>query len=348
MLQKNKLSKNKRRKDACFFDFLARQCVLERTLYFIKGFYKAPKMKAHRPGFLKIAKDVWEQFLEDNPMLYAASIAFYTIFSLPATLLIIVAVAGNFFAQEAVTGELYEQIRDFVGSKSALEIQRILENANQSSSSVIATIVGVGTLMFSATTVFVSIQNALNAIWKVKPQPQRGYVKFILDRLLSFALVITLGFLMMVSLLLDTILALFRDLLTAVFSGVTYYVMEAINFSISFLVISFIFAMILKFLPDAKTKWSDVRLGAVVTTILFIIGKFLIRLYLNNSSFESTYGAAGSFVVILVWVYYSAVILLLGAEFTLAYAKYKGRSILPSKNAVKIEFMEVDVNKGIT
>ncbi len=305
-------------------------------------------MKVQTPGFIKIAKDVWVRFLEDNPMLYAASIAFYTIFSLPATLLIIVAVAGRFFAREAVTGELYQQIRDFVGSKSALEIQRIIENANQSSSGTIATIVGVATLLFSATTVFVSIQNALNAIWKVKPQPQRGYVKFIIDRLLSFALVITLGFLMMVSLLLDTILALFKDFLTTVFSGVAYYVVETINFSISFLVISFIFAMILKFLPDAKTKWSDVRLGAIVTTVLFILGKFLIRLYLNNSNFESTYGAAGSFVVILIWVYYSAIILLLGAEITLAYAKFKGRAILPSKNAIKIEMKEVETLKGAT
>lgn len=305
-----------------------------------------PKMKVRRLGFVKIAKDVWERFLEDNPMLYAASIAFYTIFSLPATLLIIVAVAGRFFAQDAVTGELYEQIRDFVGSKSALEIQRILENASQSSSGTVATIVGVATLMFSATTVFVSIQSALNAIWKVKPQPQRGYVKFIIDRLLSFALVITLGFLMMVSLLLDTILALFKDFLTVIFSGVTYYVMETINLAISFLVISFIFAMILKFLPDAKTKWGDVRLGAIVTTILFVIGKYLIRFYLNNSNFESTYGAAGSFVVILIWVYYSAIILLIGAEFTLAYAKHKGRTIQPTKNAIKIEYKEVNSGQG--
>lgn len=302
-------------------------------------------MKAKAKGYISILKEVWTRFFEDNPMLYAASIAFYTIFSLPATLLIIVAIAGRFFAREAVTGELYQQIRDFVGSKSALEIQQIIENASQSSSGTIATIVGVATLLFSATTVFVSIQSALNAIWKVKPQPQRGYVKFIIDRLLSFALVITLGFLMMVSLLLDTLLALFKGFLTAVFSGVTYYVMEAINFSISFLVISFIFALILKFLPDAKIKWSDVRMGAIVTTILFILGKFLIRLYLNNSNFENTYGAAGSFVVILIWVYYSSVILLIGAEFTLAYAKYRGRAILPSKNAVKIELKEIEIDK---
>lgn len=301
-------------------------------------------MKLGSNKYVKLIKEIFTRFIEDNPMLYAASIAFYTIFSLPATLLIIITVAGRFFAREAVTGELYTQIRDFIGAKGALEIQRIIENASQSTSGVIATIIGVATLLFSATTVFISIQRALNAIWKVKPEPQRGYIKFIVDRTLSFVLVIILGFLMMVSLMLDALLAFFKDFLSIIFSGITYYVMEIINFSISFVVIAFVFAMMFKFLPDAKVKWSDVRIGALVTTILFILGKFLIRLYLSTSNFESTYGAAGSFVVILMWVYYSSVILLIGAEFTQAYAKSKGRAILPSKNAIKIEVKEIEVD----
>src|SRR5690554_5296146 len=144
--------------------------------------------------YVKLLQEIFVRFIEDNPMLYAASIAFYTIFSLPAALLIIIAVAGRFFAREAVTGELYHQIKDFIGPKSALEIQNIIENANQSASGTIATIIGIATLLFSATTVFISIQGALNAIWGVKPQPQKGYIKFIVDRVLSFVLVITLGF----------------------------------------------------------------------------------------------------------------------------------------------------------
>lgn len=297
-------------------------------------------------SYWNIIKDVFNRFVEDNPMLYAASIAFYTIFSLPAALIIIIAIAGNFFAKEAVTGELYFQIKGLVGPDSAQEVQRIVENASQSDSGIIATIIGIATLLFSATTVFVSIQGALNAIWKVKPVPEKGYVKFVIDRVLSFALVVTLGFLMMVSLVLDAILAVFKAFLMQVFSGLTYYVMEAINFCISFLIISFIFAMVFKFLPDAKIRWSDVRVGAIITTILFIFGKFLISFYIGNSDFEDTYGAAGSLVALLMWVYYSSVILLVGAEFTQAYAKSRGRIIRPSKNAIKIAVEEVELESG--
>ncbi len=293
-----------------------------------------------------ILKDVFNRFVEDNPMLYAASIAFYTIFSLPAALIIIIAVAGEFFAKEAVTGELYYQIRGLVGPESAKEVQKIIENASQSETGVIATIIGIATLLFSATTVFVSIQGALNAIWKVKPVPKKGYVKLVVDRVLSFALVVTLGFLMMVSLVLDAILAVFKGFLMKMFSGLTYYVMEIINYAISFIVVTFIFAMIFKFLPDAKIKWSDVRVGAIITTVLFIFGKFLIGFYIGNSDFENTYGAAGSLVALLMWVYYSSVILLVGAEFTQAYAKSRGRIIRPSKNAVKIAVKEVEIESG--
>lgn len=297
-------------------------------------------------AYWQIIKDVFNRFIEDNPMLYAANIAFYTIFSLPAALIIIIAIAGEFFAKEAVTGELYHQIKGLIGPESAKEVQNIIENASQSESGVIATIIGVATLLFSATTVFVSIQGALNAIWNVKPVPQKGYVKFVVDRVLSFALVVTLGFLMMVSLVLDAFLAVFKTFLMKIFSGITYYVMEAINLSITLLVITFIFAMIFKFLPDAKIKWSDVRVGAVITTILFIVGKFLIGFYIGNSDFEDTYGAAGSLVALLMWVYYSSVILLLGAEFTQAFAKSRGRIIRPSKNAVKIAVKEVELESG--
>lgn len=296
--------------------------------------------------YWKIIKDVFNRFIEDNPMLYAANIAFYTIFSLPAALIIIIAIAGNFFAKEAVTGELYLQIRGLVGPESAKEVQNIIENASQSESGIIATVIGIATLMFSATTVFVSIQGALNAIWRVKPVPEKGYVKFVIDRILSFALVITLGFLMMVSLVLDAILAVFKAFLMKLFSGLTFYVMEVINYSISFIVITCIFAMIFKFLPDAKIKWRDVRIGAIITTVLFVLGKFLIGFYIGNSDFEDTYGAAGSLVALLMWVYYSSVILLLGAEFTQAFAKSRGRIIRPSKNAVKIAVKEVELESG--
>ena len=300
--------------------------------------------KVRKSTVFQIIKDSVLGFTSNDSMTFAASTAFYTIFSMPALLIIILNIGSAFYVDDnAVRAELLSQVSDLSGPDTAKTLDDIIQNVSSDTQGFWARTIAIGVLAFSATTVFVSIQNALNAIWKVKPQPQRGYVKFIIDRLLSFALVITLGFLMMVSLLLDTILALFKDFLTTVFSGVAYYVVETINFSISFLVISFIFAMILKFLPDAKIKWSDVRTGAIVTTVLFILGKFLISIYLGNSDFESTYGAAGSLVVILMWVYYSSVILLLGAEFTQAYAKSKGRMILPASNAVKVEIREVEL-----
>lgn len=299
-----------------------------------------------RKTYWEILKEVFNSFIEDNPMLYASNIAFYTIFSLPAALIIIITVAGRFFAEEAVTGELYFQVKGLVGPESAKEIQNIIEKTSKSETGFIATIVGIATLIFSATTVFVSIQVALNAIWKVKPVPKKGYVKFILDRISSFGLVVTFGFLMMISLVLDALLAAFQNVLKEIFSGVTFYVMEVANFAISFFVVATIFAMIYKFLPDAKLRWSDVRIGAIITTILFIIGKFLISFYIGNSDFEDTYGAAGSLVAILMWVYYSSVILLLGAAFTQAYARSRGRIIRPSKHAVKIEIKEVEIESG--
>lgn len=292
-----------------------------------------------------IIKEIFTRFIDDEPLLYAANIAFYTIFSLPAVLIIVINIAGNFFAQEAVTGELYFQIRSLVGSDSAKEIQRIIESVSLSESGFIATVISVITLLFSATTVFIAIQGGLNAIWGVKPNPKRGYVKLLVDRILSFAMVVTLGFLMMVFLVVDAIVAVFKSYLIQILSDVTFYIIRVINFSISLLVITVIFALIFKFLPDAKIKWSDVRMGAFVTAILFILGKFLISFYLSQTDLNDTYGAAGSFVILLVWVYYSSIIVLLGAEFTQVYAINRGRIIRPRKNAIKVEMKKIEIEE---
>lgn len=293
-----------------------------------------------------IVREVFVRFIEGNPMLYAANIAFYTIFSLPAVLIIIIYIAGNFFAQEAVTGELYFQIRNMVGTESAQQIQKIIENASQSPTGFMATVISVITLLFSATTVFIAIQTGLNAIWGVKPNPKRGYVKLIVDRVLSFAMVISLGFLMMVFLVMDALVAVLQDYLIQVFSDVTFYVMRVVNFSISLLVITVIFALVFKFLPDAKIKWSDVRIGAFVTAVLFVLGKFLISFYIGQMDLDDTYGAAGSLVIFLVWVYYSSVIVLLGAEFTQVYAINRGRVIRPASNAIKVQMQEIELEEA--
>ncbi len=284
----------------------------------------------------EIIKDTFKHFQEDSPMTYGASIAFYTIFSLPATLVLIIYIGSTFAEEQLVQGELFNQIRNLVGENSAEQLQRIMENARTSESQLIAKVIGIGTLMFSATTVFVNVQEALNHIWHVKAKPKRGFVKFLKDRVFSFAMVTSLGFILLVSLVIDFLLTIFNDFLERLLSEATVYLIQLLSYSISLATVTLVFALIFKVLPDAKVKWKDVWVGALVTTGLFSIGRYLISLYLSNSDIASTYGVAGSLVLVLIWIYYSSIILLLGAEFTKAFSHKMGRKILPKKSAVKI------------
>ncbi len=293
----------------------------------------------------KVLKKTGSSFVENDSMARSASIAFYTIFSLPAILIITVLVATTTFEQQVVQEELLHQITSLMGKSSAEEIKGIMENAKLAPSSSWAKIVGIATLMFSATTVFVSLQSAINYIWRIKPKPQRGIVKFVVNRLLSLAMVGSVGFLLMVSLVLDTLLILLNQWLTFILSDFAVQVISAINLVLSLGIIAVVFAVIFKVLPDAKVKWKHVKNGAIVTAILFSLGKYLIGFYLGNSDVGSAYGAAGSTVVLLIWVYYSVVILLFGAQFTFSYAEVFGNRIQPYDNAVKIEIKEVEMEK---
>ncbi|UII30279.1 YihY/virulence factor BrkB family protein [Fulvivirga ulvae] len=295
----------------------------------------------------KILKQTGVEFFKDDPMGYSASIAFYTIFSMPAILIITVTIAGSAYEQQAVQGGLMEQIEALIGPQSAEEAKRILENARNTTSSTLAKIVGIVTLVFSATTVFVSLQNGLNKIWGIRPKPERGVVKFIMNRLLSLAMVISIGFLLLVSLLVDTLVVVFRNILSEFLSGMTYYFVAAFNIAFSLLVITLVFAMIYKVLPDARIKWRTVWVGAFVTTLLFSLGKYFIGFYLGNSSVGSAYGAAGSLVLLLIWVYYSSVLVLFGAEFTYVYSKTYGHRIRPDKDAVIVKIQEVEEEDGV-
>jgi membrane protein len=288
-----------------------------------------------------IIRETFSKFFSEDPMSYSASIAFYTIFSLPAVLIVILSVAGSIYGDQAVSGQLYYQIEFFVGSDSARQIQAIIQNATLSETGTIATAIGIATLLFSATTVFISIQNGLNKIWGVKAKPKRGWVKFIINRALSFVMVLFFGFLTITSLLLETGLEVFRELLIQYISGYTFYLMKTLNLVIFMVLLTIVFAMVFKLLPDAVIRWRDVVVGAFVTTVLFTIGRLLISLYLGNSDLGDTYGAAGSLVLILVWVYYSSTILLLGAQFTQVYSKRHGKIILPTSNAVRVIEKEV-------
>ena len=279
-------------------------------------------------------------------MSYASAIAFYTIFSLPAILIIALAIGAAFYERNIVQDELLSQVGRLIGPDSAKEIEQILSNATFDNTSTFAKGVGIATLIFSATTVFISLQNSLNKIWGIKPKPKRGFVKFILNRLLSLAMVASVGFLLLVSLVIDTVLVIFQDLLSRVLEGVTLYILNGVNILISLVLVTVIFGLLFRVLPDARIKWRDVWVGAVVTTCFFALGKFLIGFYLGNSDFNSAYGAAGSLVIILVWVYYSTVIFLFGAELTSVYAEETGSIIKPYDTAVKVQMVELEKNEN--
>lgn len=293
-------------------------------------------------AFGKIISDIVRGFEHDNPMLYGASIAFYTIFSLPALLIFTVFIAGIIFEQQVVEGQIYYYIEELVGQASARQIENILKNAALDEARPIAKAIGIATLTFSATTVFVNIQQALNEIWGVRAKPRKGWLKLIIDRLFSFLLVISLGILLLGTIIIDTVLSSFGNLLENFFSGYTVYLMQVTSSAVYVSIVTLVFLLIFKLLPDAQVRWRDVLVGAIVTTALFVVGKELIGVYLGATNFSSAYGAAGSLVVILIWVYYSAVIFLIGAEFTKAYSLRVGKEIRPKKNAVKVVKKEIE------
>ncbi|WP_242918196.1 YihY/virulence factor BrkB family protein [Pontibacter liquoris] len=291
-----------------------------------------------------ITKQTFKEFVDDNPLDYAAIIGFYTIFSLPAVLIITIRIAGAAFGQEAVKGQVVSQLGGIVGRSSASQFQSIIENANVSEASTIGTIVGVATMIFSATTVFVALQDSLNAMWEVKAKPGKGWLKLIINRVLSLALVVSMGFLLLVSLSVDVVMGIIYDFLQQQFSGLAVYFITAANLLLSLVISTIIFAGIYRFLPDAKIRWKNVWVGAAVTAVLFVLGKFVLNIYFQHDPLADTYGAAGSLVLILVWVYYSAVILLFGAEFTQVYSKAHEKYIEPDDTAVKVKKKEVEID----
>lgn len=284
------------------------------------------------PKYWEITKQTVKKFLADNPVSFSAGIAFYTLFSLPAMLLISIWIAASIYDDATVRKELLEQVRSLFGKESAETVRTILAATGETGRTLWARVVGIGTLVLSATTVFVSLQAALNNIWNAKPeQGHSGVISFIMHRLLSFAMVVSLGFILLVSLVIDTAIVLVLSFINDYFSEGMAYIAAGINFIVSLLIITVMMALIFKLLPDVKIRWRNVWIGAVVTALLFMVGKYLIGLYIGNSNVASAYGAAGSLVLLLVWVYYSATILLLGAEFTYVHAQY-GKAPPPAQS----------------
>jgi len=283
-------------------------------------------------------KEVFGKWIDDKAPKLGAALSFYTIFSLAPLLIIVISVAGFIFGPDAARGELVGQIEGLIGREGGEIIQTALKNTNDTESGIIAIVISFVTLVIGSTVVFVELQESLDMIWRVKPTPGRNIFKgLLLDRVQSFTLVVATGFLLLVSLIISAGLSALSNFVNEKFISIPIYILDIINVCISLGVIFLLFAMIYKVLPDVEIKWKDVWVGALVTAVLFVLGKYLIGLYIGSSSLSSTYGAAGSLVIFLLWIYYSAQILFLGVEFTYIYTIRYGSGIQPAKKFMRYE-----------
>jgi membrane protein len=288
-------------------------------------------------------KQVFSDFSDDKALKFSASLSYYTVFSIAPFLAIIISFSGFFFGKEAIQGELYPQISQLIGHEAALQVQQMITNIHLSENNIFATAVSSIILIIGATGIFSEIQDSINHIWGLKSKPRRGLLKLLFNRLISFSLIISLGFLLMVSLLLNTVVDALSHQLMKLLPQNAVFIMDAVNNCIMFALLSLLFGIIFKVLPDARIKWKDVSVGALTTAVLFMIGKFCIGYYLGHSNLGNIYGTAGSIIIVMLWVYYSAVILYFGAEFTKVYAKHYGGTIVPNDYAVWIKTKEVEL-----
>ncbi|WP_316757494.1 YihY/virulence factor BrkB family protein [Pedobacter aquatilis] len=302
------------------------------------------KKKISLKGLWQVLKTSFTGFGDHKVTKISGSLAYYTVFSMGPLLVVIISLCGIFMKKEAAQGKVFDQLKGFLGSETALQLQDIIKSAGLGDKGTIAFIIGLITLLLGATTVFGDIQDSINTIWGIKPKPKRGWLKMLQNRFLSFSVIVSLGFLLLVSLGVTAVLDGFSTRLQARFADVSVVLFYILNTIITLGVVSAIFAVIFKVLPDANIKWRDVAAGALVTGVLFLIGKMGISLYISKSDVGSTYGAAGSLVVLLFWTYYSSIILYFGAEFTKSYAIAYGSEILPNHYAVTIK--EVEVEQG--
>lgn len=272
-----------------------------------------------------------------DPFRQSAVIAYYAVFSLPGLLILIIAIAGFFFGREAVNQNIVSQISATMGSNTADQIKVMLDQADKSRTGIIGSIIGFVILLIGATGVFVELQKSLNLIWKVEVVPQKGIIKLIRARLFSFGLILAIAFLLLISLVISTALAAMSSWINGGGTGIVVILFNVINFIFSLAVISTLFAMMFKILPDAKIKWKHVWLGSLVTGLLFTLGKTALAFYFGKADPASGYGAAGSIILILLWVSYSSMIVFFGAEFTAAYANLHSGTVPPTEIAKKIE-----------
>jgi membrane protein len=291
--------------------------------------------------FFNLLKKTYACWNDNDPFAQSAIIAYYTLFSLPSLLIIVVSIAGYFFGRDAVQGRITDQIADLIGINSALAIENMITNAALTANSTFAVIFGTAMLLFGATGVFFQLKKAMNNIWNVTSRKDT-FLKMIIDRIISFGMVLALGFLMLLTLLISALIRILSDFIESSAPVLTSITLEVINFLISFFFITGLFAGIFKLLPDIKIRWKVTLLGAAMTTVLFLIGKFLIGYYFGKSDPGSVYGGASSVVLILLWVNYSCLILFFGAEFTVQYALHIKERITPNQFSEPAIYQEMD------
>jgi membrane protein len=284
---------------------------------------------------IELFKETFQEWQKDKASRLAAALSYYTIFSLAPLLIIIIAIVGAVYGEGEATNAIKIQLQGLVGAESATLIQSVIDNASKPQQGTIASIISVVVLLFGATGLFGELQDSLNTIWEVQPKPGRAVKNMVRQRFLSFAMILGIGFLLLVSLVMSTILTAVTTYFSNLLPGADF-IWQLVNFLLSFAVTTILFGLIFKVLPDVKIVWSDVLIGASLTSLLFSLGRFLLGQYLARATFSSTYGAAGSIVVLLFWVNYAAQILFFGAEFTQVYARRYGTQIVPDKNAVPI------------
>jgi membrane protein len=291
-------------------------------------------------GIWKITKQTVKAWLDADPFGQSALVAYYAIFSIPALLVIVISLAGLVFGHKAVQGQISAQISSALGHDTAKQVEDIIAKSSAHNTSVIASIIGIFTLITGSIGVFSQLQTSLNLIWGVKVNAKKKWLKKIKDNLLSFGMVLSIGFLLLISLLLTAALDAFSNWIKAHLPDFLLYLFKILDLVVSFGIISVLFALMYKILPDVKIQMKDVWIGAIFTSLLFILGKFALGIYFARSDPGSAYGAAGSIILIMLWVSYSCMIFFFGAEFTKQFATYYGRELQPGKDAVLIDEAE--------
>lgn len=290
-------------------------------------------------------KTVFSEFSADNILKYSASLAYYTVFSIAPLLVIVSRLSSFFLGKEAVQGELFIQIRGLVGDLAAKQIQDVVRNIHLKGDNFFASSASVVILLIGATTLFGEVQDSLNKIWGLRVKKRKTWWKLILTRLISFSLIVCIGFIMVVSLVLNALVSAFGKFIGRFIQNFSLYFIEIAEGILSFIITAFLFSLMFKVLPDARIKWKDVLFGGLVTAIFFSVGKFAIGFYLGNTNLTTLYGAAGSVIIIMIWVYYSSIILYLGAEFTKVHSKFFGGKITPTDFAEWIKIEEKHASK---